>query len=268
MVDFHGGVGEGTKDGDDGHFPDGHLTNRLQVLVPLLDIHLVLLARGRDQLQGQKRRRSKLSTRCLLPSARWNSNHDSAAWRWLESLLEAEQIEGMQTRSRVEWRRSFQNLCSLSGLVTRIFAVNLGTVLFWTMRNWNSHWTIVFSPADASCFQSSPRRWPENSLEAPSASWWSSDTLLSPGTPEPSWCSSSQPLCRPSLVFFSQVSSRLCRFSSFSCRPCLACPSLALWGWSQWRCLFPWGYWQLVCWLHTCLHIRLSGPWKEIKKKN
>lgn len=79
MVDFHGGVGEGTKDGDDGDFPDGHLTNRLQVLVPLLDIHLVLLARGRDQLQGQKRRRSKLSTRCLLPSARWNSNHDSAA---------------------------------------------------------------------------------------------------------------------------------------------------------------------------------------------
>lgn len=58
MVDFHGGVGEGAKYGDDGDFPDGHLTNRLQVLVPLLDVHLVLLAGRRDQLQRQKKRRS------------------------------------------------------------------------------------------------------------------------------------------------------------------------------------------------------------------
>lgn len=107
MVDFHGGVGEGAKDGDDGDFPDGHLTNGLQVLVPLLDVHLVFLARRRDQLQGQGKRRSgavrvcactnythtvrciqatlmyagacRLSTGRSLPSARWNSNHDSAA---------------------------------------------------------------------------------------------------------------------------------------------------------------------------------------------
>lgn len=56
VVDFHGGVGEGAKDGDDGDFPNGHLTNRLQVLVPLLDVHLVFFARRRDQLQGDRRR--------------------------------------------------------------------------------------------------------------------------------------------------------------------------------------------------------------------
>lgn len=54
MVNFHGGVGQRAKDGNDGDFPDGHLTNRLQVLVPLLNVHLVFLARRRDQLQGQK----------------------------------------------------------------------------------------------------------------------------------------------------------------------------------------------------------------------
>lgn len=43
MVYFYGGVGQGAKDGNDGDFPDGHFTNRLQVLVPLLNIHLVFL---------------------------------------------------------------------------------------------------------------------------------------------------------------------------------------------------------------------------------
>lgn len=52
VVDFHGGVGQRAEDGDDGDFPDGHFTHRLQVLVPLLHIHPVLLAGGRDQLEG------------------------------------------------------------------------------------------------------------------------------------------------------------------------------------------------------------------------
>lgn len=50
VVNFHGGVGQGAKDGDDGDFPDGHLTHRLQVLVPLLNIHTVLLTGRSDQL--------------------------------------------------------------------------------------------------------------------------------------------------------------------------------------------------------------------------
>lgn len=52
MVNFHGGVGQGAEDGDDGDFPDGHFTHRLQVLIPLLNIHFVLLTGGRDQLEG------------------------------------------------------------------------------------------------------------------------------------------------------------------------------------------------------------------------
>lgn len=52
MVNFHGGVGQGAEDGDDGDFSDGHFAHRLQVLIPLLNIHLVLLAGGRDQLEG------------------------------------------------------------------------------------------------------------------------------------------------------------------------------------------------------------------------
>lgn len=52
MVNFHGGVAQRAKDSDDGDFPDGHFTHRLQVLIPLLNIHLVLLTGGRDQLEG------------------------------------------------------------------------------------------------------------------------------------------------------------------------------------------------------------------------
>lgn len=55
MVNFHGRVGEGAKDSDNGDFPDGHFTHRLQVLIPLLNIHLVLLTGGRDQLKRGER---------------------------------------------------------------------------------------------------------------------------------------------------------------------------------------------------------------------
>lgn len=51
VVNFHGGVGQGAKDGDDGDLPDGHFTHRLQVLVPLLNIHTVLLTGGCNQLE-------------------------------------------------------------------------------------------------------------------------------------------------------------------------------------------------------------------------
>lgn len=65
MVDFHGGVGQRAKDGDDGDLPDGHLTHRLQVLVPLLDVHLVLLARSRNQLRGHRKGRGvRVSLEC------------------------------------------------------------------------------------------------------------------------------------------------------------------------------------------------------------
>lgn len=56
VVNLHGGVGQGAKDGDDGDFPDGHFTHGLQVLVPLLDVHGVLLAGGRNQLEEGERR--------------------------------------------------------------------------------------------------------------------------------------------------------------------------------------------------------------------
>lgn len=52
MVDFHGGVGHGAKDGDNGEFPDGHLTHRLQILVSLLNVDAVVFRGGSDQLQG------------------------------------------------------------------------------------------------------------------------------------------------------------------------------------------------------------------------
>lgn len=54
VVDLHGGVGQRAKDSDDGDFPDGHFTHRLQVLVPLLSIHTVLLTGGCNQLQGRR----------------------------------------------------------------------------------------------------------------------------------------------------------------------------------------------------------------------
>lgn len=57
VVNLHGGVGQGAKDCDDGDFPDGHFTHRLQVLVPLLHIHMVLLAGRRDQLEGREVKR-------------------------------------------------------------------------------------------------------------------------------------------------------------------------------------------------------------------
>lgn len=52
MVNFYGRVGEGAKDSDNGDFPDSHFTHRLQVLIPLLNIHLVLLTGGCNQLEG------------------------------------------------------------------------------------------------------------------------------------------------------------------------------------------------------------------------
>lgn len=63
VVNFHGGVDQGAKNGDDGDFPDGHFTHRLQVLIPLLNIHTVLLTGGRNQLEeGRKVIRSETHT--------------------------------------------------------------------------------------------------------------------------------------------------------------------------------------------------------------
>lgn len=64
VVNFHGGVGQGAKDGDDGNFPDGHFTHRLQVLIPLLNIHTVLLTGGRNQLEGESARAVPVSCIC------------------------------------------------------------------------------------------------------------------------------------------------------------------------------------------------------------
>lgn len=51
VVDFHGGVGQRAKNSYDRDFPDGHLTHRLQVLIPLLNIHTDLLTGGCNQLE-------------------------------------------------------------------------------------------------------------------------------------------------------------------------------------------------------------------------
>lgn len=51
MINLHGAVPKCAKDGDDGHFPDCHFTHVLQVFIPLLNIHAVLLCWRGDQLK-------------------------------------------------------------------------------------------------------------------------------------------------------------------------------------------------------------------------
>lgn len=59
MIYLHCGVGDRAKDGDDGDFPDGHLTHRLQVFIFLLQVHSALLTGGCYDLETHTHRERK-----------------------------------------------------------------------------------------------------------------------------------------------------------------------------------------------------------------